>query len=102
VLRSGSEVHTLLLRALNIASAPTASLMVNVHIFVVVLRLLNQENPACGTNEFVESFRTDIKDRLENTFDRLRAGCKDVTVALEFVDSFQKRVESRIEQGNVD
>jgi hypothetical protein len=100
VLRSGSEVHTLLLRAMNIASAPTASLMVNVHMFVVMLRLLNHESPGGATSEFVESFRTDIKGRLEHTFERMRAGCKDVAAALEFVASFQKMAVSRIDQGN--
>jgi hypothetical protein len=98
VLRSGSEVHTLLVRALHVASAPTAPLMVNVHMFVVMLRFLNQY-PCSGTNDFGESFRTDVKDRLENTFARMRAGCQDVTAALEFVASFQKMAVARIEQG---
>ena len=99
VLRSGSEVHTLLVRALHVASAPTAPLMVNVHMFVVMLRFLNQY-PCSGTNDFGESFRTDVKDRLENTFARMRAGCQDVTAALEFVTSFEKMAVARIEQGN--
>jgi hypothetical protein len=99
VFRAGSDVHSLLLRAIEIASAPTASLMVNVHVFVVILRLLNHENTGTA-NEFVDSFRADVKNRLENTFCRMRAECKGVKAGLEFVDSFQERALSRICNGN--
>jgi hypothetical protein len=97
---AGSDVHNLLLRSIDFCSKLAASAFVNVHVYVVILRLLNYEllpsTSTTGSDSIGNSLRTDVRKRLDDIFVSLKSDCGGTREALNFLEAFQERAEARI------